>query len=286
MYEQFRIKEGQKVILKDFPTDFSGDFRHKLDAETKLQGNIAKLAELQDKLYAQSARGVLIILQAMDAAGKDSIIKNVMSGLNPQGCQVFSFKQPSAEELDHDFMWRYSKNMPKRGNIVIFNRSYYEEVLVVRVHPELLDKQRIPKKFIGRNIWKQRFEDIKFFEDYMTRQGFAVVKIFLNISKKEQKERFLDRINLEEKNWKFSAFDLRERALWKEYMSAFEDVIAHTSTEESPWFVIPADKKWFARAAVSEIIVSTLKNLDLQYPDVPPEHKLELMKAKDILLEE
>ena len=283
-YNKFRAEEGKKLRLKNHKTDFTGDYKDKTEAVKDLEKNVARLAELQDILYAQNIHALLIIFQAMDAAGKDSVIKNVMSGLNPQGCQVFSFKQPSSEELDHDYLWRCAKNAPERGRLGIFNRSYYEEVLVVRVHPEILQSQQLPADVkTDKNIWKHRFDQIRNFETYMVENGIHVVKFFLNVSKEEQKKRFLARIEEPDKNWKFSAFDARERALWDDYMKAYEEAIAATSTEKSPWYVIPADKKWFTRVAVSEIIVKKLESLDLHYPVVTEAHKQDLLKAKELL---
>ncbi|MBS1793082.1 MAG: polyphosphate kinase 2 family protein [Acidobacteria bacterium] len=283
-YDRFRAAEGKKFELDKHPTDFTGDYRDKTEAVEDLEKNVARLAALQDVLYAQNEHALLIIFQAMDAAGKDGAIKHVMSGLNPQGCQVFSFKQPSAEELDHDYLWRCAKNTPERGRIGIFNRSYYEEVLVVRVHPEILRNQPLPEHIKNdKNIWQKRFGQIRHFEDYLAENGVHVLKFFLNVSKDEQKERFLARIEEKEKNWKFSAGDAKERAFWKDYMKAYEEAIEATSTEKSPWFIIPADKKWFTRAAVAEIIVKKLESLDLKYPTVTAEHRQELLKAKEML---
>jgi PPK2 family polyphosphate:nucleotide phosphotransferase len=235
-------------------------------------------------LYAQDTYSLLLIFQAMDAAGKDGIIEHVMSGVNPQGCQVFSFKAPSSEELDHDYLWRSMKALPERGRIGIFNRSYYEEVLVVRVHPEILNGQRIPKKEKeDKDIWKHRYEDINNFERYLTRNGIVILKFFLNVSKKEQKKRFLERIEQPDKNWKFSFGDVKEREHWKDYMDAYEDMFNATSTEWAPWHIIPADKKWFTRAAVADIISDRLESLNLRYPEVSEAHKQELLKAKEML---
>lgn len=283
-YDNFRIKEGKQLNLKAHPTDFTGDYTDKDAAKDDLEKNVARLAELQDTLYAQNTHALLIIFQAMDAAGKDGAIKHVMSGLNPQGCQVFSFKQPSAEELDHDFLWRCAKNTPERGRIGIFNRSYYEEVLVVRVHPEILQSQPLPadvKK--DKNIWEKRFAQIGGFENYLAENGVHILKFFLNVSKEEQKQRFLARIEEPEKNWKFSASDARERAFWDEYMKAYEEAISATSSAKAPWYVIPADKKWFTRVAVSEIIIEKLEAMDLHYPTVSADHKKDLLKAKELL---
>ncbi len=283
-YEKFRIAEGKKLDLKNHQTDFTGDYKNKAEAVGDLERNIERLAELQDILYAQNVHALLIIFQAMDAAGKDGAIKNVMSGLNPQGCQVFSFKQPSHEELDHDFLWRCAKNTPERGRLGIFNRSYYEEVLVVRVHPAILQSQPLPAAVKNdKNIWQKRFGQIRSFEDYLEENGIHVLKFFLNVSKEEQKRRFLARIAEPEKNWKFSASDARERGFWDDYMKAYEEAISATSTEKSPWYVVPADKKWFTRVAVSEILAQKLESLDLHYPKVSEQHRQDLLKAKELL---
>jgi PPK2 family polyphosphate:nucleotide phosphotransferase len=283
-YDDFRIKEGKKLSLKKHRTAFTGDYTEKSEAKGDLEKNVARLSELQSVLYAQNTQALLIIFQAMDAAGKDGAIKHVMSGLNPQGCQVYSFKQPSAEELDHDYLWRCAKNAPERGRIGIFNRSYYEEVLVVRVHPEILEMQPLPAAIKGdKAIWKKRFEQIRHFETYLTENGIHVLKFFLNVSKEEQKERFLARIDEPEKNWKFSAADARERAFWDDYMKAYEEAIAATSTDAAPWYVVPADKKWFTRVAISEIIARKLESMNLKYPQVSEEHRDSLQKAKQLL---
>jgi PPK2 family polyphosphate:nucleotide phosphotransferase len=251
-----------------------------------LKQGIERLAELQDKLYAQDRWSVLLIFQAMDAAGKDSTIKHVMSGVNPQGCQVYSFKAPSAEELDHDFLWRTTKSLPERGRIGIFNRSYYEETLVVRVHPELLKAERIPDELATKHIWEERFEDIKCFEEHLARNGTVVRKFFLHVSKKEQKKRFLERLDQPEKNWKFSAADVRERQCWDDYQDAYEETIRNTSTENAPWFVVPADHKWFTRLVVAGAVVDALKELELKYPEIDPQKRKELEEAKQLLLNE
>jgi len=285
--EKFLAAEGKKVNLKDHPTDFTGDYKDKKDAVKDLETNVLRLAELQDVLYAENIHALLIIFQAMDAAGKDSVIKHVMSGINPQGCQVTAFKQPSAEELDHDFLWRCQKALPERGRIGIFNRSHYEEVLVVRVHRGYLEGQQLPdavKK--DKDIWKKRFKQIRNWEDMLAENGTHVVKFFLNVSKDEQKKRFLERIERPEKNWKFNSGDSKERALWSGYMKAYEEAIAATSTERSPWYIIPADKKWFTRLAVAEVIVKKLESLDLKYPEVTDEQRSELSEAKKILEDE
>jgi PPK2 family polyphosphate:nucleotide phosphotransferase len=239
---------------------------------------------LQDKLYAQDTWAVLLIFQAMDAAGKDGAIKHVMSGVNPQGCQVYSFKQPSPVELQHDFLWRTTRDLPERGHIGIFNRSYYEEVLIVRVHPELLKNESIPESLVGKHLWEERFEDIRCFERHMARSGTVIRKFFLNISKKEQKKRFLERLDEPEKNWKFSAGDVHERKYWDEYQKAYEEMISATSTEDSPWYVVPADNKWFTRLVISSVVVDTLESLNLAYPKVEDAKKKELEEAKKVLL--
>ncbi len=280
MRNSFHIEPRTKVSLKKFDTAFTGEYSSKQDAKEKLEQSVKKLAGMQDILYASDTYGLLLIFQAMDAAGKDSTIKHVMSGVNPQGCQVFSFKTPSAEEQDHDFLWRYMKALPERGRIGIFNRSYYEDVLIVRVHDAIREKLKLPASAMTEDMWKRRFEDINNLERYLTRNGIIILKFFLHVSKGEQKKRFLKRINTPEKNWKFSLQDVRERQHWDKYMYTYEEVLAHTSTEYAPWYVIPADHKWFTRVAVSEIILSRLESLDLQYPVVSDEHKRELEEAR------
>lgn len=277
------VPPGKKIAVEDYDADYTGDFRSKSEALEKLRADIERLAELQELLYAHNRYALLLIFQAMDAAGKDSVIKHVMSGVNPQGCQVFSFKAPSLEELDHDFMWRTTKALPERGRIGIFNRSYYEEVLIVRVHPEILDRQNIPDEERNENIWQHRFEDINNFERYLSRNGTVILKFFLNISKKEQKKRFLERIDRPEKNWKFSMTDVKERAFWDDYMHAYEEMLRNTSTAWAPWYIIPADHKWFTRVAVADIIVSKLESLDLKFPEVSEAHKQEVHKAREML---
>jgi PPK2 family polyphosphate:nucleotide phosphotransferase len=286
LVKPFRVDDGKHFRLKDHDPAHTAGVKTKEEANQLLQDGVAQLAEHQNKLYAQNSWALLLIFQAMDAAGKDGVIKHVMSGVNPQGCQVFSFKAPSAEDLDHDYMWRTMKSMPQRGRIGIFNRSYYEEVLVVRVHPELLKAEKIPPKLITKDIWKERYEDIRSFERYMTRNGIVIRKFFLNLSKKEQKQRFLARLDHHEKNWKFSAADIRERQFWDQYVVAYEDMFHHTSSEWAPWFIIPADHKWFSRLCVSEIIVAMLKSLGLKYPKVSDEQLAELQNAKEELLNE
>lgn len=284
--EKYAVPPGSAVLLKDYDPDDTGKYKDKNAALKDLQGDVEALASLQDVLYAENSRALLLIFQAMDAAGKDGVIKHVMSGVNPQGCQVFSFKSPSAEELDHDYLWRCLKALPERGRIGIFNRSYYEEVLVVRVHPEFLKSQNLPGEDTGEGLWKKRFEDINAVEKYLSRNGTVILKFFLHVSKKEQKERFLERIETPEKNWKFSAADVKERSFWKEYMKAYEEMLANTSTPWAPWYVIPADHKWFTRALVAEIIIEKLKSLKLSYPSLTESQKADLAKAKQALLAE
>jgi PPK2 family polyphosphate:nucleotide phosphotransferase len=284
--EPFRVNKGKSFRLRDVdPGDTRGlKSEDKPMAKESLAMGIEALAELQDKLYAQDKWALLLIFQAMDAAGKDGAIKHVMSGVNPQGCQVFSFKSPSAEDLDHEYLWRCMKVLPNRGHIGIFNRSYYEETLVVRVHPEFLVKQKIPPSLVGKNIWKERFEQIRHFEQYLTHNGVVVRKFFLHVSKKEQKRRFLERIDNAEKNWKFSASDLAEREHWDDYMEAYEDMIRHTATKDAPWYVVPADNKWFTRVVVGAAVIETLGSLGLKYPDVGEDKLKELAAAKRALL--
>jgi len=278
--DPYRIDHGKKFRLKDFDPADIGHFHSKEHAQELLDKGICDMQVLQDKLYAQDRWGVLIILQALDAAGKDGLIKHVMSGVNPQGCQVYSFKQPSSEELNHDYMWRAHVRMPERGHIGIFNRSYYEEALVVRVHSDILKAERIPEELVGKNIWQERFEDYVNFERYLARNGVVVRKFFLNLSKKEQKKRFMERLDNPEKNWKFSAADVREREYWDDYMKAFEDVIAATSKKHAPWYVVPADNKWYTRLVVAAAIVDTLESLNLSYPKVRAAERKELLEAR------
>jgi PPK2 family polyphosphate:nucleotide phosphotransferase len=282
LLKPYRIEEGKKFRLKDHdPADTHGlKSEFKPQAREHLAHGVAELARLQDILAAQDRWGLLLILQAMDAAGKDGTIKHVMSGVNPQGVQVSSFKAPSAEELDHDYLWRSTKRLPERGRIGIFNRSYYEEVLVVRVHRQLLEKQKLPKKLVTKDMWKERFEDINAFERYLTRNGIAVVKFFLHVSRKEQKRRFMERLTKPEKNWKFSLADLAERQHWEAYQEAYEDMIRHTAHKHAPWYVVPADNKWFTRLVVAEAVVQTLEEMNLKYPEVNKELKVELEKAR------
>jgi PPK2 family polyphosphate:nucleotide phosphotransferase len=282
----FRVTDGKDFRLKDFDPGDTLDLgsQDKPRAKEALVMGVEALAQLQDMLYAQDSWAVLLIFQAMDAAGKDGTIKHVMSGVNPQGCQVTSFKAPSPEDLDHDYLWRSAKHLPARGHIGIFNRSYYEETLVVRVHQEMLERQKIPPELVGKDIWKERFKDIRGFERYLARNGVVIRKFFLHVSKKEQRRRFLERLENPEKNWKFSANDLKEREFWDDYMEAYEDMIRHTATEDAPWYVVPADNKWFTRVVVAAAVVSTLDSLDLAYPKVGPEKLKALAAAKRALL--
>jgi PPK2 family polyphosphate:nucleotide phosphotransferase len=284
--EPYRVTNGKKFQLKDFDPADTGKVtsEDKQRAKDSLETGIQALAELQDVLYAQDRWSVLLIFQAMDAAGKDGAIKHVMSGVNPQGCQVYSFKSPSAEDLNHDYLWRCMKCLPERGRIGIFNRSYYEETLVVRVHPEFLANQKIPQQLITKEIWDERYRDIRHFERYLTRNGVVIRKFFLYVSKAEQKKRFLERLDTPAKNWKFSSGDLRERGFWKEYMAAYEDMISNTATEDAPWYVVPADNKWFTRVVVAAAVIDALASLDLQYPEVSEAHLKELTAAKEALI--
>lgn len=286
--KRYCVGDAKKFKLKDFSTEPKMNLgpEDKPLVKEALEMGVEALAALQDILYAQDRWSLLVIFQAMDAAGKDGAIKHVMSGVNPQGCQVSSFKGPSAEELDHDFLWRCKIRLPERGRIGIFNRSYYEEVLVVRVHEQILKSQKLPDKLVTKDIWEDRFKDIRNFEKYMHRNGTVVIKIFLNVSKDEQKKRFIERIDDPSKNWKFSAADARERTHWEKYMEAYEDMIKNTSTEESPWYVIPADNKAYARIAVASAIISALDQMDLEYPKVTKEKLAELQEVKRALLEE
>ena len=282
----YRISSGKGSRLKDFdPGDTGGLKMGKGEAAELLQRGTEWLAAEQDMLYAQDRWSLLLLFQAMDAAGKDGTIKHVMSGVNPQGCQVFSFKQPSAEELSHDFMWRYAKSVPERGRIGIFNRSYYEEVLVVRVHKEILEHQRLPQ-FVGKRIWDERLADIARFEDYLTRQGVVVLKFFLNLSREEQKKRFMGRLDKPDKHWKFAPSDVHERKYWNDYMHAFEQAIRATSSKQAPWYVVPADNKWFTRLIVAAAIVEVVEQLGLEYPKVDSAKKKQLAAAREALAHE
>ncbi|SHL32728.1 polyphosphate kinase 2 family protein [Flavobacterium saccharophilum] len=283
--EQYCVGDDKNFTLKDRPTSYFGNESKSAIKET-LQIGVRALAAMQDILYAQDKWSVLLIFQAMDAAGKDGAIKHVMSGINPQGCQVSSFKGPSSEELDHDYLWRCQKHLPERGRIGIFNRSYYEEVLVVRVHEQILKSQKIPEKLITENIWENRFEDIRNFERYLNRNGTVVIKFFLNVSKEEQKRRFIERVDNPDKNWKFSPTDAKERGYWNDYMHAYEELIKNTSTKKSPWYVIPADNKSYARIAIASAIIHALDEMDLEYPKVSEAKIAELNAVKQALLDE
>src|SRR5436190_555021 len=283
----FRISKGKNFRLKDVDPDDTLDFTKQADkprAKEALAMGVTDLAQSQDKHYAHDRWALLLIIQAMDDAGKDGAIKHVLSGVNPQGCQVYSFKSPSSDDLDHDYLWRCMKCLPNRGQIGIFNRSYYEEVLVVRVHPEFLAKQKLPQKLVGKNIWEERFEDIRNFEQYLSRNGVVVRKFFLHVSKKEQKRRFLERIDDPLKNWKFSSNDAAERDFWDDYMQAYEQMIQETATREAPWYVVSADNKWFTRVVVAAAVIDTLADLDLAYPEVGEDKLKELATAKNKLL--
>ena len=287
IYKRLIVRPGSKIsLVRDYDPAHKAGFVKKQEADKLMQEGLAELVELQDRLYAQDTYALLIIFQAMDAAGKDGTVKHVISGVNPQGCQVYSFKAPSDEELDHDYLWRSFKALPERGRMGIFNRSHYEETLVVRVHPEILARQRIPVESKTKGIWKRRFAEINAFEKYLVSNGIIILKFFLHVSKQEQKKRFLARIDQPEKNWKFSVNDVKERAHWDDYMKAYEDVFNNTSTEWAPWHIIPADRKWFTRLAVGWVILDKMRKLKLKYPTVSEEHKQELLKAKEILLNE
>lgn len=283
----YRVEEGSRFRLADHsPADTAGiPAGDRNQAAAALAAGIDLLSELQDKLYAQNQWAILLVFQAMDAAGKDGVIKHVLSGVNPQGCQVVSFKAPSDEELDHDFLWRAWKQLPERGRIGIFNRSYYEETLVVRVHPHLLQRQRIPAKLVSRGIWQQRYADINAMESYLSRNGTVVRKFFLHVSKEEQKRRFLERLERPQKNWKFSAADVREREHWESYRRAYEETIRHTATKQAPWHVVPADNKWFTRLVVAAVVIDALLSLKLRYPELRAAERAELARAREQLLE-
>ena len=283
---RYRIDDGRKFRLDDVDPEDTAGLALKEKAKEILRQGVERLRELQEKLYAQDRWSVLLIFQAMDAAGKDGTIEHVMSGVNPQGCEVHSFKAPSAEELDHDFMWRTTCRLPQRGRIGIFNRSYYEEVLVARVHPEILERQKIPAEFKTKKVWKERFEDINAFERYLARNGTLIRKFFLHLSKGEQKRRFLSRLDEPSKNWKFSLADAKERGYWRDYMEAYEDVIRHTSTPWAPWHVVPADNKWFTRLAVAAAVVDAMQSIDLRFPEVDDVQRSELAKARAALMAE
>ena len=288
LIKPYRITDGKKFKLKDIDPGDTGDF-DKDDKEritAALEEGINVLRELQEKLYADDKWAVLLIFQAMDAAGKDGAIKHVFSGINPQGCQVTSFKSPSSEDLDHDYLWRCSKNLPERGRLGIFNRSYYEEVLVVKVHPEFLAAQKLPAEVTNGDIWKKRYHDISQFEKYLNNNGILVRKFFLHVSKKEQKERFLERLDRPEKNWKFSQADVKERQYWDKYMAAYEDMIRNTASEDAPWFVVPADKKWYSRALVAAAVIEAIDSLNPQFPKLDEKKLADLKAAREALMNE
>jgi len=286
--DRYRVTKGRRFRLTDVDPDDTYGLESELkdDSKALLQQGVKTLAALQDKLYAQDRWSLLLVFQAMDAAGKDGTIKHVMSGVNPQGCEVASFKAPSSEELDHDFLWRCMPWLPNRGHIGIFNRSYYEEVLVVRVHPEFLAGQKLPPELVTKRIWDERYADINGFERYLTRNGTVIRKFFLHVSKKEQKKRFMERLDQPEKNWKFSSADVRERGHWDEYMEAYEDMIRATATPHAPWYVVPADNKWFTRLVVAAAVVEALEGLDLHYPKVDRKKRAELAAARELLVRE
>jgi len=277
------VENGKHFKLKDFDPGDTGHWRSEEHATEALVEGVQRMADLQDRLYAQDQWALLLIFQAMDAAGKDGAIKHVMSGVNPEGCQVYSFKTPSETELQHDFLWRTTRALPERGHIGIFNRSYYEEVLVVRVHPELLKSQKLPPSLVGKDLWEERFEDLRAFERHMARSGTVIRKFFLHLSKKEQKKRFLKRLDEPEKNWKFSAADIHERKYWNDYQDAYEEMIRKTATKHAPWYVVPADNKWFSRLVISTVIVHALDSLNLEYPTVGAATRKELDAARKVL---
>jgi len=279
----YRIDDGKHFRLKDFDPADTGHLHSEKEAGEQLMKDVARLEDLQGKLYAQDRWALLLIFQAMDAAGKDGTIKHVMSGVNPEGCQVYSFKTPSETELQHDFLWRTTRNLPERGHIGIFNRSYYEEVLVVRVHPKVLENEKLPPSLVKKDIWEERFEDIHCFERHMARSGTVIRKFFLHLSKKEQKRRFMARLDEPEKNWKFSAADIHERDYWDEYQKAYEDVIRYTATKHAPWYVVPADNKWFTHLVVAAAIIETLEELGIAYPKVDAAKRKELQEARRAL---
>jgi PPK2 family polyphosphate:nucleotide phosphotransferase len=284
--EPYCISNGDKFRLKDYDTSDTGDVKKIEQSQKIMDDRVGLLSNLQEKLYAQDRWALLLVIQAMDAAGKDGVIKHVMSGVNPQGCDVHSFKTPSTEELNHDYLWRAHTQVPERGMIGIFNRSYYEEVLVVRVHPTILEAQKLPDPLITKHIWDQRYEDINAFEHYLTRNGVVIRKFFLHLSKKEQKKRFLERLEDSKKNWKFSMADVTERGYWKDYQEAYEEMIQKTATKHAPWYVVPADNKWYTQLIVASAIISTLEELDLSFPDVDKDKKKELESVRESLLHE
>jgi PPK2 family polyphosphate:nucleotide phosphotransferase len=281
--DDFRVREGKNIDLKKWPTRVKPYYRSGKQLKDILEERIKEMSDLQSVLYASNRFAVLLIFQAMDAAGKDSAIKHVMSGVNPQGCQVFSFKHPSMEELDHDFLWRTTRSLPERGRIGIFNRSYYEEVLIVKVHPELLEAEGVPNGAGGKQLWRQRYRSICDLEEHLFRNGTRIVKFFLHLSKEEQRKRFLARIDEPEKNWKFSRADVEERKLWKDYMNVYQDCLSATSTRQSPWYIVPADDKKNARLIISEIFLNTLRGLKLEYPKLPADQRKELLAMRKLL---
>jgi len=284
LVKRYRIADNNQFRLADIDPADTWKLKSKEHAQKWLEEGTARLSELQERLYAQNQWAVLLIFQAMDAAGKDGTIKHVMSGVNPQGCEVASFKAPSAEELNHDFMWRTTKRLPERGRIGIFNRSYYEELLVVRVHPELLSREKLPPSLITKDVWRERFDDINAFERYLTRNGVIVRKFFLHLSKQEQRQRLLSRLDQPDKHWKFSLDDIRERQRWGGYLRAYEEMIRHTATDYAPWYVVPANHKWFTRLVVAEVIVAALESLELRYPKISPAKRKELAAVRTALL--
>jgi PPK2 family polyphosphate:nucleotide phosphotransferase len=284
--KSYRIDNGKHFRLKDFNPADTGHWKSPDEAKEHVQKDIDRMRKLQDMLYAQDCWSLLLIFQALDAAGKDGTINHVMSGVNPEGVQVYSFKQPSSIEMQHDFLWRTTRDLPERGHIGIFNRSYYEEVLIVRVHPKVLEAEKLPSSLVTKNIWDERFEDIRSLERHLSRNGTVIRKFFLHLSKKEQKQRFMARLDEPEKNWKFSAADVHERAYWDDYQNAFEDMIRNTATKRAPWYVIPADNKWFTHLAVAAVIVETLEELDLAYPKVDAAKRKELAAARRLLAKE
>jgi PPK2 family polyphosphate:nucleotide phosphotransferase len=285
LVEPYCVSKGEKFRLKDYNTSDTGEVKNKEQCQKIIDNRVGLLSGLQEKLYAQDRWAVLLVLQGMDAAGKDGAIKHVMSGVNPEGCNVHAFKAPSTEELNHDYLWRAHRCVPERGMIGIFNRSYYEEVLIVRVHPTLLRAQKLPDPLIAKHIWEQRYQDIRAFEDYLTHNGVVIRKFFLHVSKKEQKKRFLERLEDSKKNWKFSMDDVKERGFWKDYQEAYEEMIQNTATKHAPWYVVPADNKWYTQLIVASAIISTLEELDLSFLDVDKEKKKELERVRESLLQ-
>ncbi|MGB2644174.1 MAG: polyphosphate kinase 2 family protein [Candidatus Acidiferrum sp.] len=284
--EPYRVSKGDDFRAKDYDPNDTGKIKDKVQAQEIADSRAGLLNDLQEKLYAQDRWALLLIFQGMDAAGKDGVIKHVMSGVSPQGCDVYSFKAPSAEELSHDYLWRTHNHVPERGKIGIFNRSYYEEVLIVRVHPGLLSGEKLPETVTGKHIWEHRYEDINAFERYLTRNGVAIRKFFLHLSKKEQEKRFLARLDDPKKNWKFSMADVRERGYWKEYQEAYEEMIQNTATKYAPWYVVPADNKWYTQLIAASAIITALEEMDLSFPEVDKEKKKELKRARESLLQE